>query len=66
MTAGGEVSRAFPFVVYIDAPLKRSNFGFCAEVAPFLHAVKLKIHIPCFLLNYIYVCTGLYKMNFTE
>ncbi len=27
MTAGWKVSRAFPTVVYIDAPRKRSNFG---------------------------------------
>jgi hypothetical protein len=36
MTAGWTVSRASPSVVYIDAPLKRSNFGPGAEVAPFL------------------------------
>lgn len=36
MTAGWKVSRAFPTVVYIDAPRKRSNFGNAAGVAPFL------------------------------
>lgn len=36
MTDGWKVSRASPSVVYIDAPLKRSNFGQVAEVAPFL------------------------------